>query len=195
MKCCSSSIVGGRPQPATVRLHKRLLTRPRRRGPRRTKRLRTRRQQTEPLPTKRSPGIVRWGPSSGGLAGGAIAGATGTSGARTGWSEQSSNQQNPWLGNWVSADPQTRDIARLTIGQRGQQIVVRAWGGCRPMDCNWGYASATDTGRSLAVQWNQGSATRDMRIYSQRDGLRVSVRSVYNDNRTITVTGYFVRAQ
>src|SRR5215831_18749003 len=114
----------------------------------------------------------------GGLAGGAIAGATGTSGARTGVSEQSSNQQNPWLGNWVSADPRMRDITRLTISQRGQQIVVRAWGACRMTDCDLGYAVATDTGRSLAIQWNQGFATRDVRIYSQRDGLTVSVRSV-----------------
>jgi hypothetical protein len=112
--------------------------------------------------------------------------------------DKAAANQKPWVGNWISADPQTRFITKLVISRKGQQIVVRAWGACHPTDCDWGLADAMDTGSGLAVHWNQGFKTADMRIQAHGDSVNVSVRSVYTDNSgraPNTATEDFVRAQ
>jgi hypothetical protein len=91
--------------------------------------------------------------------------------------------ENSFLGNWHNADPAARNITRLSISPNGQQWLVHAWGACTPTDCDWGSAPATVAGNGLAVAWDQGFVSRQMRISRNGDRLNVAVSSVYRDNR------------
>lgn len=43
----------------------------------------------------------------------------------------------PLLGTWVNVDHQTRDLVRLVIAPKGNEITVHAFGACQPNPCDW----------------------------------------------------------
>lgn len=99
-------------------------------------------------------------------------------------------------GNWKNDDPQTRGITRLAILQVGETVNVHAWGACSPQDCDWGaQPAATETG-SASVAWDQGFVLRKMTLAPDAGRLRMSLDSVYRDNRSPQHSQeYFVRAE
>jgi hypothetical protein len=42
------------------------------------------------------------------------------------------------VGTWVNVEPQTRDLVRLEIKPKGNEITVHAFGACHPNPCDWG---------------------------------------------------------
>ncbi|MBS1805761.1 MAG: hypothetical protein JST28_20665 [Acidobacteria bacterium] len=42
------------------------------------------------------------------------------------------------VGTWVNVDPLTRDLVRLEIKQKGNEITVHGFGACHPNPCDWG---------------------------------------------------------
>lgn len=42
------------------------------------------------------------------------------------------------VGTWVNVEPHTRDLVRLEIKPRGNQITIHAFGACTPNPCDWG---------------------------------------------------------
>lgn len=43
----------------------------------------------------------------------------------------------PLLGTWVNVDHQTRDLVRVVIATKGNEITVHAFGACHPNPCDW----------------------------------------------------------
>jgi len=61
--------------------------------------------------------------------------------------DQDSNSHHQGLayfaGTWKNTDANTRGITTLSVRTRGESVWVRAWGACRPTDCDWGEVSGT----------------------------------------------------
>ena len=60
-----------------------------------------------------------------------------------------------FAGIWT--DPATtgnNGLKKLEISAQGDQLSVRAWGQCRPADCDWGVEPATFDGRKATATWN-----------------------------------------
>lgn len=65
-------------------------------------------------------------------------------------------------GNWVNADGNTRGMTQLKIRTQGEKVWLRAFGQCRPNDCDWGEvkgaAYANNVGQNLKRKANLISA-------------------------------------
>ncbi|HUB30030.1 MAG TPA: hypothetical protein VL967_10045 [Terracidiphilus sp.] len=46
------------------------------------------------------------------------------------------------VGTWVNISHDTRDLVRLMVSLKGNEIVVHAFGACHPNPCDWGQAPA-----------------------------------------------------
>jgi len=42
------------------------------------------------------------------------------------------------IGTWVNVNHETRDLVRVMIGLKGNDITVHAFGACHPNPCDWG---------------------------------------------------------
>jgi len=92
----------------------------------------------------------------------------------------------PQRGNWVNVDPNTRSITRATIEFTCVDVVqagvppppswhVTLFGKCHPTDCPWGRVPGRDgSGGSITATYDQGFATRAVRI--TRVGARLNIR-------------------
>jgi hypothetical protein len=60
------------------------------------------------------------------------------------------------VGTWVNVEPQTRDLVRLEIKPKGNEVTVHAFGACTPNPCDWGtveghiYSDTVATMRAVA---------------------------------------------
>lgn len=96
---------------------------------------------------------------------------------------------SPMTGRWVTTNPATRGLTRaeVKVGCCDQVLngrlvcsppdSVRLFGRCHPTDCDWGVRTgAFQTASGLRLNYNQGFATRTVRINAQSSGnLRVRV--------------------
>jgi len=104
--------------------------------------------------------------------------------------------KNMFIGNWKNDNPQTRGITRLEVRQEGEAVLVHAWGACSPQDCDWGAQPAAISAGSASVTWEQGFVLRKMTLTPDAQLLRMSLDSVYRDNRPAQQgREYFVKAQ
>lgn len=76
----------------------------------------------------------------------------------------------PLLGTWVNVDHQTRDLVRLVIAAKGNEITLHAFGACHPNPCDWQivdgrvYADSVANAPAVAftAQYNFGFAEVSM---------------------------------
>jgi len=109
---------------------------------------------------------------------------------------QEHSPKNMLIGSWKNDNPQTRGITRLAIQQAGETVNVHAWGACSPQDCDWGAQPAAIEAGSASVAWDQGFVLRKMTLAPDAGRLRMSLDSVYRDNRPPQhAQEYFVKAE
>jgi hypothetical protein len=96
----------------------------------------------------------------------------------------SASSNNSFEGQWVNLNPHTTTITKMSIGSRGSQMVIHAWGKCEPTDCDWGTQAGLLVGQTLTVNWNQGFVNRKMTFTKRGDNtFMVMGDSVYTDGR------------
>jgi len=99
------------------------------------------------------------------------------------------------IGSWKNDNQQSRGITRLQIQQAGEAVTVHAWGACSPHDCDWGAQPAAISSGSATIAWDQGFVLRKMTLTPDGQRLRMSVDSVFRDNRAPQHgQEYFVKA-
>ena len=104
--------------------------------------------------------------------------------------------RSPIAGSWKNDNPQTRGITRLVVQQEGSATSVHAWGACSPQDCDWGAQPAAIEAGSASVAWDQQFVLRKMTLAPDASRLRMSLDSVYRDNRPPQHSlEYFIKAQ
>jgi len=98
-------------------------------------------------------------------------------------------------GSWKNDNPQTHGVTRLEIQQEGEAVTVHAWGACSPHDCDWGAQPAAISAGSATIAWDRGFVLRKMTLTPDGQRLRMSLDSVYRDNRAPRQgKEYFVKA-
>lgn len=55
------------------------------------------------------------------------------------------------VGTWVNSDHDTRDLVRLMISLKANQIYVHAFGACYPNPCDWGLVEARMYAETVAT--------------------------------------------
>jgi hypothetical protein len=90
-----------------------------------------------------------------------------------------------FVGEWTNKVPKT-GITRVSIGQRLDKAIVRAWGACEPTDCDWGNAqtaaSSANSG-TLQVEWNPGfDITHASLTIGEGNRLEVRTKTHFTDN-------------
>jgi hypothetical protein len=94
------------------------------------------------------------------------------------------------LGKWKSAAdvPGGDDLERITVAEFDGQLMVQAWGKCKPRDCDWGSRKATVTGANAVTErWDlrntpQENADQRQAVISlapSAGGLQVTVKNTY----------------
>jgi hypothetical protein len=84
--------------------------------------------------------------------------------------------RGPFVGTWVNVDAKTRSIPQVTVDTAsGTSMTLHVWGACTPTWCDWGTAAATLVGTELRATYNQGFATKDVRL--TRTGSQLVVKS------------------
>jgi len=58
---------------------------------------------------------------------------------------------NRYTGGWVNVNPNSGGVTRLRILRNGGLVRVRAFGQCRPTDCNWGIVRAIAFGPNISI--------------------------------------------
>lgn len=129
----------------------------------------------------------------------------------------------PPAGNWVNADPGTREITRIRISyscndtlaipadatpeevtelraRLGQDWSVQMWGKCHPNDCAWGGTSAEPMpiggAQNIVARYDQGFAKRRAVMRMNGSRMQLILTSTYNDGRpTRKTSSWFVRAR
>lgn len=108
----------------------------------------------------------------------------------------------PFLGEWVNRNENTRSLPRAQIKLVESGIAVQMWGKCHPKDCDWGVVNATVNdpdaeGPSLQVIWEQGFCARIQTLRLSDDGmLRVETHTHYTDKsgrKDSLTTEFFIR--
>jgi TonB family protein len=99
------------------------------------------------------------------------------------------NKPAQFIGRWINADPQQvhlRDaITRLEIHKNDGLLFVRAWGRCRPTDCDWGEESveipAVEDGE-FVLTWRSETGAAQYKLSLAGDQLRIDGQTRYLDN-------------
>lgn len=128
----------------------------------------------------------------------------------------------PRSGSWVNVDPNTREITRIRIqfkcndvlaipegatpaqvaelrSRLGRKWTVRLWGKCHPRDCSWGGANAEPMpvggAENLLARYDQGFATRRAVMRMNGSRMQLILTSTYRDGRAPRKTSsWFYRA-
>lgn len=120
-----------------------------------------------------------------------IRGAIAAAALVVGVSVSASANTGQFLGNWVSADPDTRGITRVVITPAGpNQVKVQIFGQCHPTDCDWGTVmghSYTDNVSSNDVRivtaaFNPGFKRALVILRLAPGGLRFTALNDFTDN-------------
>lgn len=90
---------------------------------------------------------------------------------------------DPFAGNWVSKDRDTRNNTRVNIALTGGVYKVHMYGKCHPQDCDWGVETATRNQDELNMTWDQGFVVRKMNLRRNGNELIVTTDSHYKDTR------------
>lgn len=90
---------------------------------------------------------------------------------------------DPFAGNWVSKDSDTRNNTRVSITHAGGVYKVHTWGKCHPQDCDWGVEQASRDQDELNMTWDQGFVVRKMNLRRNGNELIVTTDSNYKDSR------------
>ena len=98
-----------------------------------------------------------------------------------------------FFGSWLNNDPQTRDITRIVVSRRGNDIEVRAWGACHPQDCDWGLTRGDLAGNVLRAYWNDHAAQRNMVLVRSGQGLNMTLVSDMQSGARRETKQYFLR--
>lgn len=108
------------------------------------------------------------------------------------------------LGSWRNPVPKMRNgLVQLEIekGTGAGQVVMHAWGNCRPVNCDWGTRTARDTGRAASATWEvpaqePGDAARTATVTATGGGagLAVEVESRFPGGQSQSYHFAFVRA-
>jgi hypothetical protein len=102
----------------------------------------------------------------------------------TGVTRLSTLSVNPFAGEWLNEDLNTRGLTKLQIDQGDGQMRVHAWGRCHPTDCDWGIQAGAMIGQGLTITWDQGFVLRKMVVTKRTDDeCGVVTDSVYSDRR------------
>jgi hypothetical protein len=99
-------------------------------------------------------------------------------------------EEKALLGKWKSAAdvPGGDDLGRISVAVFDGQLMVQAWGKCKPRDCDWGSRKATMTGEHAVTEsWdlrNTSQETADERqamisLEPSSGGLQVTVKNTY----------------
>ena len=99
----------------------------------------------------------------------------------------------PQRGTWVNVDPNTRSITRAIIEFTCVDVItpgvppppswhVTLFGQCHPFDCPWGRVPGRSAaGGAITASYDQGFATRAVRITRLGARLRVRVATNFRD--------------
>jgi hypothetical protein len=80
-----------------------------------------------------------------------------------------------FAGTWANINPNTRSIPQITVSPTSATTAtLHVWGACSPTWCDWGTTTATLSGSELRAFYDQGFATRTIRI--SRSGAQLVVR-------------------
>ena len=111
------------------------------------------------------------------------------------------------VGGWINADHAARDLAQLTIHMEGGQLMVHAWGACRPNDCDWGEVPAhvftpnvsipVDVGANAAIaEFDQHGISTMVLLQTNAGELQYKVFMILPDGSTRSdyhVSGHLLR--
>ena len=116
-----------------------------------------------------------------------------------------SHGAGPLKGRWTNPTASGRNaLVELDISGTGQQLVVHAWGLCRPANCDWGTQNASFDGKNAKAAWSMMSEAdgeakgrvATLTISSSEEGkLEVLVANTYAQHAPNTRQLEFVRAQ
>ena len=112
---------------------------------------------------------------------------------------------NPLDGRWTNPAAKERDaLAQLEISGGSKQLVVHAWGLCKPDNCDWGPQNAAFDGQNAKATWtmlNDASGQEKGRVATltispgSAGKLEVTVDNTYTQRTGNTHQFEFVRAQ
>ncbi len=91
----------------------------------------------------------------------------------------STSPVQPFIGNWSNVDPNTGNVAKLTLSNAtATSATLRVFGACTPL-CDWGNATATFSGGALHAFYDQGFATRTITITMSGNQMIVRIHHDY----------------
>jgi hypothetical protein len=71
------------------------------------------------------------------------------------------------VGTWDNKDANTHGITRIALSSENGALLIRAWGKCRPSDCDWGEVLA-DTSKisngTVTARWDLVDGHQTLRI-------------------------------
>ena len=102
-----------------------------------------------------------------------------------------------FIGRWTNVDPQQANlpgaVSRLEIHANENTLFVKAWGRCRPIDCDWGEESvemsAAEDGE-FALTWRTETAALMHKISLAGDQLRIERQTFDADNSEVKRSPY-----
>lgn len=108
-------------------------------------------------------------------------------------------------GSWVNVDKNTRNLTALHIETDGEDVRVRGFGKCHPMDCDWGWIDAVAytpdgvgadlaaTASAIVATYQRGIATTRLIIkFTNSSELSVETFTKFTDGSDRSSTTYSV---
>lgn len=90
-------------------------------------------------------------------------------------------------GRWQNEDPATSGITRIEIDSKWPIVQIKAWGKCRPVDCEWGmpesYNNSFVASGELRATWRTNFSHRMQHMTLLPDGrMQVETHTHFTDN-------------